>query len=184
MESERQLLFEAMAYLNDDVRLPVPDIEKIQSDIKRLKDFIAYKVNHSDEERSQYRSQSGSLIGGSPPLRKGGRGTKGLFVEGTNYDDTTPYKLYDKNRDDSRDSTRDDIMNVSVNQAELDQMKTDTLRHKEEAFNAKTEAEESRSKLDISEANAASFIGKIGAHFIDLLSILFFVFFIIVIVVL
>jgi predicted nucleic acid-binding Zn-ribbon protein len=44
VESERQLLFEAMAYLNEDVRSPSPDIQKIQSDIKRLKDFIAYKV--------------------------------------------------------------------------------------------------------------------------------------------
>ena len=57
-------------------------------------------------------------------------------------------------------------MNISVNQAELDQMKIDTLRHKEEALLAKTEAEASRSKLDISEAEAASFIGKIGAYFI------------------
>ena len=154
-----------MAYLNDDVRLPVPDIEKIQSDIKRLKDFIAYKVNHSDEERIQYRSQNGSLIGGSTPIRKGGKGTKGLYVEGTNYDDTAPYILQDKNRDDSRESNRDDL-NISVNQAELDQMKIDTLRHKEEALLAKTEAEESRTKLDISEAKAASFIGKIGAYFI------------------
>lgn len=153
-----------MAYLNEDVRLPVPDIEKIQSDIKRLKDFIAYKVNHSDEERVQYRSQNGSLIGGTPPTRKERKGTKG-FLEGTNFDDTTPYNLHGNNstRDDSRESTRDDL-NISINQAELDQLKSDTLRLKEEAVSAKTQAEESRSKLDISEAQAASFIGKIGTY--------------------
>lgn len=153
-----------MAYLNEDVRLPEPDIEKIQSDIKRLKDFIAYKVNHSDEERVQYRSQNGSSIGGTPPNRKERKGTKGL-LEGTNFDDTTPYNLHGNNnsRDDSRESTRDD-MNVSINQAELDQLKIDTFRLKEEAVLAKTQAEESKSKLDISEAQAASFIGKIGTY--------------------
>jgi hypothetical protein len=153
-----------MAYLNEDVRLPVPDIEKIQSDIKRLKDFIAYKVNHSDEERVQYRSQNGSLIGGTPPNRKERKGTKG-FLEGTNFDDTTPYNLHGNisTRDDSRESTRDD-MNMGINQAELDLLKIDTLRLKEEAILAKTQAEESRSKLDISEAQAASFIGKIGTY--------------------
>jgi hypothetical protein len=48
VEAERQLLFEAMAYLHEDVRHPVPDIGKIQLDIKRLKDFIAYKVDHAE----------------------------------------------------------------------------------------------------------------------------------------
>ena len=54
VEQERQLLFEALAYLNDDVQCEVPDILKIKSDIRRLRDFIAYKVDHADEEREQY----------------------------------------------------------------------------------------------------------------------------------
>ena len=47
-------MFEALAYLNDDVQCEVPDILKIKSDIRRLRDFIAYKVDHADEEREQY----------------------------------------------------------------------------------------------------------------------------------
>jgi hypothetical protein len=158
VESERQLLFEAMAYLNDDVRSPVPDIEKIQSDIKRLKDFIAYKVKHSDEERDQYRSQSSSL-GHSP----GKRGPKNQSGEETNVDDTTsskPLLLNDKER--TFNDSRDQSSVTGLNHLELERIKSEALRHKEEALIAKGDAEESRSKLDRSEAEAASFIGRIG----------------------
>lgn len=77
-----------MAYLNDDVRSPVPDIEKIQSDIKRLKDFIAYKVTHSEEERDQYRPQSG----GQTPTNRGRNGVHD--IDGS--DDNLPLLLHDR----------------------------------------------------------------------------------------
>jgi hypothetical protein len=56
VESERQLLFEAMAYINDDVHAQHPNLEKLQGDIRRLKDYIAYKVDHAADERDQYRA--------------------------------------------------------------------------------------------------------------------------------
>ena len=56
VESERQLLFEAMAYINDDVHSQHPNLEKLQADIRRLKDFIAYKVDHAADERDLYRA--------------------------------------------------------------------------------------------------------------------------------
>lgn len=158
VESERQLLFEAMAYLNDDVRSPVPDIEKIQSDIKRLKDFIAYKVKHSDEERDQYRTQSSSQ--GHSPSKRGPKNQSG---EDSNVDDTTsskPLLLNDKDR--SFNDSREQSSATGLNQLELERIKSEALRHKEEAVIAKGDAEESRSKLDRSEAEAASFIGRIG----------------------
>lgn len=158
MESERQLLFEAMAYLSDDVRSAVPDIEKIQSDIKRLKDFIAYKVKHSDEERDQYRSQS--LSQSHSP---GKRGSRTLNGDEANVDDETsskPLLLNDKER--TFHESREQSSATGLNQLELDRIKSEALRHKEEAVIAKGDAEESRSKLDRSEAEAASFIGRIG----------------------
>lgn len=153
------MLFEAMAYLNDDVRSPVPDIEKIQSDIKRLKDFIAYKVKHSDEERDQYRSQSSNHAQGQSPSK---RGTKNQLGEETNVDDAAASKPLLLNDKDRTYDSRDQSLATGLNHLELERIKSEALRHKEEAVIAKGDAEESRSKLDRSEAEAASFIGRIG----------------------
>ena len=140
-----------MAYLNDDVRSPVPDIEKIQSDIKRLKDFIAYKVNHSDEERDQYRPQGS---GGQTPIKR----NKNQFSDNeTNIDDSQqvlPYdrtdKLYDKNYEDLGPNS-----NSNYSQMQVMELKADVAQ-------SKAEADDSRSKLERSEAEAANFIGRIG----------------------
>ena len=140
-----------MAYLNDDVRSPVPDIEKIQSDIKRLKDFIAYKVNHSDEERDQYRPQGS---GGQTPIKR----NKNQFSDNeTNIDDSQqvlPYdrtdKLYDKNYEDLGPN-----FNSNYSQMQVMELKADVAQ-------TKAELDDSRSKLERSEAEAANFIGRIG----------------------
>jgi hypothetical protein len=155
VESERQLLFEAMAYLNDDVRSPMPDIEKIQSDIKRLKDFIAYKVTHTDEERDQYRLLGSGQHNGLPSKKVK------QFGDVISYNDTVllPLLLNDKEgtQDDRRDRTT-----MNLNGTEIDRIKSEATRHKEEALAAREQAQESRSMLDKSEAEAASFIGRIG----------------------
>lgn len=54
VEQERQLLFEAIAYLHDDVQSQSLDISKIQSDTKRLRDFLLYKIEHAEEERLHF----------------------------------------------------------------------------------------------------------------------------------
>lgn len=156
VESERQLLFEAMAYLNDDVRSPMPDIEKIQSDIKRLKDFIAYKVTHSDEERDQYR-----LLGSGQSHGLSMKRVKQIGDEiSSNEAATFPLLLYDK--DGTHDDGRDRITTISLNEAEMDRIKTEAIRHKEDAIAAREQVQESRIMLDRAEAEAASFIGRIG----------------------
>jgi hypothetical protein len=60
VEQERQLLFEALAYLNDDIHSLSPNVEKMQSDLQRLRDYIAYKVDHSDEEKDHFKMKSQS----------------------------------------------------------------------------------------------------------------------------
>ena len=54
VEQERQLLFEAIAYLHDDVQSQSLDINKIQSDTRRLRDFLLYKIEHAEEERIHF----------------------------------------------------------------------------------------------------------------------------------
>lgn len=158
MESERQLLFEAMAYLNDDVRSPMPDIEKIQSDIKRLKDFIAYKVTHSDEERDQYRLL-GSAQNHVLPTKKVKQ-----FGDEMNPNDAASFPLLLNDKEGTQDDRRDrtTTSTINLNGAEIDRIKSEAVRHKEEALAAREQAQESRSMLDRSEAEAASFIGRIG----------------------
>jgi hypothetical protein len=60
VEQERQLLFEALAYLNDDIHSLSPNVEKMQTDLQRLRDYIAYKVDHSDEEKDHFKMKSQS----------------------------------------------------------------------------------------------------------------------------
>mmetsp|Transcript_35270 Transcript_35270/g.33497 ORF Transcript_35270/g.33497 Transcript_35270/m.33497 type:complete len:1083 (+) Transcript_35270:92-3340(+) len=58
VDQERQLLFEALAYLNDDIHSSSPNLEKMQSDLQRLRDYIAYKVDHSEEEKGHFKMKS------------------------------------------------------------------------------------------------------------------------------
>ena len=58
VEQERQLLFEAIAYLHDDVQSQSLDIGKIQSDTRRLRDFLLYKIEHAEEERIHFSAQT------------------------------------------------------------------------------------------------------------------------------
>jgi hypothetical protein len=53
---------------------PKPDLSKLQSDIKRLKDYIAYKLTHTAEERNMYRPRADPArrkIGGDIELEDG-----------------------------------------------------------------------------------------------------------------
>ena len=122
MESERQLLFEAMAYLNDDVRSPVPDIEKIQSDIKRLKDFIAYKVTHSDEERDQFRP------GGSASQTPRNKNPNHPEYD-TNIDDNLPLLLHDRTYYDENGENRE---TSAAMLKELEELRAQNSQLKEE----------------------------------------------------
>ena len=161
-----------MAYLNDDVRSPIPDIEKIQLDIKRLKDFIAYKVHHSDQERDQYRPQGPGSQGGQTPRGQTPRGQTptsknrpNLYSDSaTNIDDSkSSYKHdIDSERDLITRAYDDNFKELTVtptaSQVQLTALKTEIAQ-------VRAEAEDSRSKLDKNEAEAASFIGKIGILF-------------------
>ena len=145
-----------MAYLNDDVRSPMPNIEKIQSDIKRLKDFIAYKVTHSDEERDQYRLPgSGQNHGLSSKKAK-------QFADELSNNDAVSFPLLLNDKEGTQEDRRDRTTTINVNGPEIDRIKSEAVRHKEEALAAREQAQESRIMLDRSEAEAASFIGRIG----------------------
>ena len=154
-----------MAYLNDDVRSPVPDIEKIQSDIKRLKDFIAYKVHHSDQERDQYRPHGSGSQGIQTPTAKS---RPNIYSDSaTNIDDNkSPHKYnVDGERERERvarvyDETSKEL-NVTPSAVQIQLMALKT-----EIAQVRAEAEDSRIKLDKSEAEAASFIGRIGTSLI------------------
>ena len=158
-----------MAYLNDDVRSPIPDIEKIQLDIKRLKDFIAYKVHHSDQERDQYRPQGPGSQGGQTPRGQTPRGQtptsknrpNSYSDSATNIDDSkSSYKHDIDNERDSiarqyEENSKELTVTPTVSQMQLMALKTEIAQ-------VRAEAEDSRSKLEKNEAEAASFIGKIG----------------------
>eukprot|EP00596_Hydrurales_sp_CCMP1899_P005132 CAMPEP_0119046778 /NCGR_PEP_ID=MMETSP1177-20130426/48919_1 /TAXON_ID=2985 /ORGANISM="Ochromonas sp, Strain CCMP1899" /LENGTH=769 /DNA_ID=CAMNT_0007020431 /DNA_START=143 /DNA_END=2449 /DNA_ORIENTATION=+ len=149
VESERQLLFEAMAYLNDDVRSPSPDIQKIQSDIKRLKDFIAYKVQHAEEEREQYLPQTS-------PMRQ--------------RDDTSPRRQRDDVNSYDIDDTNAYLLTINDRKDELTPRGMPSLNETEielliaEKSLYKGEVEELKGQLEKVEGEAASLIGRIVAE--------------------
>ena len=142
IEQERQLLFEAIAYLNDDVQSPIPDIAKIQLDLRRLKDFIAYKVDHAYEERDQYFLKS--------PLEKDN--VRASFADSEIDLDTSRtssvFYIHQQKEEEYR-----------IKMKELN----DEISDREVRVMLKT-AEELKLNLEQSEAEAASLIGKIVAE--------------------
>ena len=142
VEQERQLLYEAIAYLNDDVQSSTPDIEKMQLDLRRLRDFIAYKVAHADEERDQYVFKS--------PIQKDD--FRASFGESEIDLDSSRTSSVFYNHQQKEEEYR-------IKMKELN----DEISDREVRAMLKT-AEELKSNLEQSEVEAASLIGRIVAE--------------------
>jgi hypothetical protein len=139
VEQERQLLFEAMAYLADDVQSPTPDVEKIQCDTRRLRDFLLYKIEHTEEEKEHFCAHTTSSI-------------------------------LDDDCDDD-DTSIDCQTGISINERLSHNGVTDRSKNTAHVDMSEVEvhlmlakADEVRSKLEQSESEAASLIGKIVAE--------------------
>ena len=142
IEQERQLLYEAIAYLNDDVQSSTPDIEKMQLDLRRLRDFIAYKVAHADEERDQYVFKS--------PIQKDD--FRASFGESEIDLDSSRTSSVFYNHQQKEEEYR-------IKMKELN----DEISDREVRAMLKT-AEELKTNLEQSEVEAASLIGRIVAE--------------------
>ena len=139
VEQERQLLFEAMAYLADDVQSPTPDVMKIQCDTQRLRDFLLYKIEHTEEEKEHFCSHTTSSV-----LDDDGED------DDTSVDYQTDISISDR-------YSHNGISNKNKNKTHVDMSEVEV-----QIMLAK--AEEVRSKLEQSESEAASLIGKIVAE--------------------
>jgi hypothetical protein len=140
VEQERQLLFEAIAYLHDDVQSQSLDINKIQSDTRRLRDFLLYKIEHAEEERIHF---SASIV--------------------TNED-------YDGNDEGNSSDVQIDVgISGPSSGNSSDRRKKKNLAYPVDVsergvYLMLAKADEMRNNLEQSESEAASHIGKIVAE--------------------
>ena len=139
VEQERQLLFEAMAYLADDVQSPTPDVEKIQCDTRRLRDFLLYKIEHTEEEKEHFCSHTTSSILDDD-----------CEDDDTSIDCQTDISINDRLSHNGIGNTSKNTVHVDMSEVEVHLMLA--------------KADEVRSRLEQSESEAASLIGKIVAE--------------------
>ena len=136
VEQERQLLFEALAYLHDDLQIVPPDIKKILSDTARLRDFLLYKIENVDEEINDFKALD----------------TKDdADIMSDTYSN---HQIYESGSDISYSNGCNDekmfMTHPELTEVEVNQMLAAT--------------EEVRIKMEQSESEAASHIGKIVAE--------------------
>jgi hypothetical protein len=139
VEQERQLLFEAMAYLADDVQSPTPDVEKIQCDTRRLRDFLLYKIEHTEEEKEHFCAHTTSSILDDD-----------CDDDDTSIDCQTDISINERLSHNSVKDRSKNTVHVDMSEVEVHLMLA--------------KADEVRSKLEQSESEAASLIGKIVAE--------------------
>lgn len=163
------MLFEAIAYLSDDVNSSSPEIEKIRSDTRRLKDYIAYKVDHSEEERKHFKQQSyRSTFEKSRSTYADHSLSSSSERSGLNVNDSSTYQFLLENGDGN--------INSNISNSECASMAIRVLESEEEAELLKIEVydlnlklehlenslDQSRMATEKSDAETANLIGRTG----------------------
>ena len=136
VEQERQLLFEALAYLHDDLQIIQPDIKKIQSDTARLRDFLLYKIENVDEEIND--------------LKRFDTKDDADIQDGASLDHQICKSSSDIRSSNGCNNEKILMIHPELTEVEVNQMLATT--------------EEVRIKMEQSESEAASHIGKIVAE--------------------
>jgi hypothetical protein len=162
VDQERQLLFEALAYLNDDIHSSSPNLEKMQSDLQRLRDYIAYKVDHSEEEKGHFKmkslSESSQLTTFDPSASSSPEKSR------INAYDSSTYQLLLRNGDGVNAISTSDCTSMAIrvleSEEEVELLKVETYN-----LNLKVEElsylqEKSRIETEIETANRIEILGN------------------------